>query len=117
MGAHAHFVILSSIDLGSRMKVGNVTRLKSAPGRSWEMMWERTVEGRMGSVKVSRVACLPAWRLIDYTDHCPDQAQPLAVELAPDSNVVQRLLTCLVLTAGLIGSLFGSIGASTQNAS
>lgn len=24
------------------MKVGKTTRLRSAPGRSWEMMWERT---------------------------------------------------------------------------
>lgn len=38
-----HFVIRSSIDLGSRMKVGSTTLLRSAPGRSWEMMWERTV--------------------------------------------------------------------------
>lgn len=38
-----YFVILSSIDLGSRMKVGKVTLLKSAPGRSWEMMWDKTV--------------------------------------------------------------------------
>lgn len=30
----------SSIDRGSRMKVGSVTRLKSAPGRSWDMIWE-----------------------------------------------------------------------------
>ena len=29
-----HFVILSSIDLGSRIKVGRVTLLKSAPGRN-----------------------------------------------------------------------------------
>ncbi len=40
-----YFVILSSIDLGSRIKVGNVTRLKSAPGRSCEMMCERTEDG------------------------------------------------------------------------
>lgn len=36
------FVIRSSIDLGSNIKVGRVTRLRSAPGRSWEMMWDRT---------------------------------------------------------------------------
>lgn len=36
------FVILSSMDRGSRMKVGNATRLRSAPGRSWEMICERT---------------------------------------------------------------------------
>ena len=39
----AYFVILSSIDLGSKMKVGRTTLLKSAPGRSCEMIWERTV--------------------------------------------------------------------------
>jgi hypothetical protein len=33
-----HFVILSSIDRGSRMKVGRVTRLRSAPGRSCEII-------------------------------------------------------------------------------
>jgi len=37
------FVMRSSILLGSRMNVGRVTRLRSAPGRSWLMMWERTV--------------------------------------------------------------------------
>lgn len=45
LGARTHFVILSSIDLGSRMKVGSVTLLKSAPGRSCEMMCERTRQG------------------------------------------------------------------------
>jgi hypothetical protein len=39
-----HLVMRSSIDRGSRMKVGSVTRLRSAPGRSWEMMWESTRE-------------------------------------------------------------------------
>lgn len=38
----ADLVILSSMLRGSRMKVGRVTRLKSAPGRSWEMMCVRT---------------------------------------------------------------------------
>ena len=37
------FVIRSSIDLGSNMNVGRVTRLRSAPGRNWDMMWDRTV--------------------------------------------------------------------------
>lgn len=32
------FVILSSIDRGSRMKVGRVIRLRSAPGRNCAMM-------------------------------------------------------------------------------
>lgn len=39
----SNFVILSSIDLGSKMKVGRVTRLRSAPGRNWDMIWDRTV--------------------------------------------------------------------------
>jgi hypothetical protein len=41
--SHTNFVILSSIDLGSRINVGRVTRERSAPGRSCDMMWERTV--------------------------------------------------------------------------
>lgn len=37
-----HFVMRSSMDRGSSMKVGKVTLLRSAPGRSWEMMCMRT---------------------------------------------------------------------------
>lgn len=37
-----YFVMRSSMDRGSRMKVGRTTRLRSAPGRSCEIMWERT---------------------------------------------------------------------------
>lgn len=33
-----HFVMRSNMDRGSRMKVGRVTRLRSAPGRNCEMM-------------------------------------------------------------------------------
>ncbi len=38
----AYFVILSSILLGSRINVGNTTLLKSAPGRSCEMICDKT---------------------------------------------------------------------------
>lgn len=38
-----HFVILSSILRGSRIKVGSTTRLRSAPGRSCEIICERTI--------------------------------------------------------------------------
>lgn len=38
----SYLVIRSSMDRGSRMNVGRTTRLKSAPGRSWEMMCDRT---------------------------------------------------------------------------
>ena len=41
--AGSYFVIRSNMDLGSKRKVGRVTLLRSAPGRNWEMMWERTV--------------------------------------------------------------------------
>ena len=34
MQVRTHFVMRSSIDRGSRIKVGSVTRLRSAPGRS-----------------------------------------------------------------------------------
>lgn len=37
------FVILSSIDLSSRMNVGNVTLLRSAPGLNCAIMCESTV--------------------------------------------------------------------------
>lgn len=36
-------MILSSIDLGSKMNVGRTTLLRSAPGRSCEIIWERTM--------------------------------------------------------------------------
>ena len=38
----SNFVILSSIDRGSKMNVGRTTLLKSAPGLSWDIIWERT---------------------------------------------------------------------------
>lgn len=40
--AQTDFVIRSSMERGSRIKVGNVTLLRSAPGRSWAMMCEST---------------------------------------------------------------------------
>ena len=39
---NTHFVILSNIDLGSSIKVGSVTLLRSAPGRNCDMIWDRT---------------------------------------------------------------------------
>jgi hypothetical protein len=42
LGAQSYFVILSSIDLSSRMNVGRVTRERSAPGRNCAMMCEST---------------------------------------------------------------------------
>lgn len=38
----SYFVILSNIDLGSKMKVGRTTLLRSAPGRNCEIMCEST---------------------------------------------------------------------------
>ena len=38
----AYLVILSSMLRGSKMKVGKTTRLRSAPGLSWEMMCDKT---------------------------------------------------------------------------
>lgn len=39
-----YFVMRSSMLRGSRMNVGRVTLLKSAPGLSWEMMCPSTAE-------------------------------------------------------------------------
>jgi hypothetical protein len=38
-----NFVMRSSMDRGSRMKVGSVTRLRSAPGRNCDMICMSTV--------------------------------------------------------------------------
>jgi hypothetical protein len=35
---HSYFVMRSSIDRGSKMNVGSTTRLRSAPGRSCEII-------------------------------------------------------------------------------
>lgn len=45
-----YLVILSNIDLGSKMKVGSVTLFRSAPGRSCDMMWERTAAAGLISI-------------------------------------------------------------------
>ncbi|KAI9731561.1 MAG: hypothetical protein M1834_004681 [Cirrosporium novae-zelandiae] len=36
------------MDLGSNIKVGSVTLLRSAPGRNWEIICDRTVQGKQG---------------------------------------------------------------------
>lgn len=51
----SHLVMRSSIDRGSRMKVGSVTRLRSAPGRSCDMMCESTAAQSYVSQLLSRV--------------------------------------------------------------
>lgn len=42
-------MIRSSILRGSRMKVGRTTRLRSAPGRSWEMMCISTAQNQLSA--------------------------------------------------------------------
>lgn len=64
-----YFVILSSILRGSKMKVGRTTRLRSAPGRSWEIMWPSTVE--VGGSQCSDSA---AHSYGPGTNHFPDRA-------------------------------------------
>ena len=53
IASKAHFVILSSIDRGSNMKVGSETRLRSAPGRSWDMMWVSTANCHVSDLGVA----------------------------------------------------------------
>jgi hypothetical protein len=50
-GCAMKFVMRSSIDRGSRIKVGSVTRLKSAPGRSCDMMCESTASDVLVSIQ------------------------------------------------------------------
>ena len=42
--SNAYLVIRSSIDFGSKMNVGKVTLLRSAPGRNCDMIWESTTK-------------------------------------------------------------------------
>ena len=88
-GGNSHFVILSSMLRGSRIKVGKTTRLRSAPGLSWEMMWERTINGlkpseagqrdqrgRDGECANEGMACMcAASPERQFTHHCPDRAR------------------------------------------
>lgn len=62
----AHLVIRSSIDRGSRIKVGNTTRLRSAPGRSWEMMCVRTVRSAMSAMCLPEVHCIACRQYIPF---------------------------------------------------
>lgn len=48
-----YLVIRSSMLRGSRMKVGRTTLLRSAPGRSWEMMCDRTTRWSAGASLVA----------------------------------------------------------------
>lgn len=64
-----YLVIRSSMDRGSRIKVGRTTRLRSAPGRNCEMMCERTtIRSLVGFVLV-----IAAFGGVSH--HFPDRAQ------------------------------------------
>ena len=67
-----YFVILSNIDLGSSMKVGRVTLLRSAPGRNCDMRWESTMDSQSRSVYAD-----PTILMLHLTDHCPALAPQL----------------------------------------
>ena len=73
-----YFVIRSSIDLGSRIKVGRVTLFRSAPGRNCDMICESTTKLAALQYSHHRVwqMQLPAAWL--FTDHFPDLVPPLA---------------------------------------
>ena len=69
-----HFVILSSMDLGSKIKVGRVTLLRSAPGRSCDMICESTLSAIPLSMYMVLSRNMSEQPL---TDHCPDLAPRL----------------------------------------
>jgi hypothetical protein len=69
-------VMRSNMLRGSRMKVGSTTRLRSAPGLNWDMMWDRTTRGQRQFLLRS---CTGAVLLL--TDHFPDRARPRACHL------------------------------------
>ena len=56
------------------MNVGSVTRLRSAPGRSCEMMWDKTVEHSQSCCERTQIRlCI----LENVTHHSLDPAPPL----------------------------------------
>lgn len=84
----AHFVILSSMLRGSRMKVGSTTRLRSAPGRSWEMMWPST--------EAVMVNSLCFWFGLAQTNHCPARARQRGCHLLQSRPSLRQLkIDCL----------------------
>jgi hypothetical protein len=54
------------MDRGSNMKVGSVTRLRSAPGLSWEIICMSTA----AQPPVSLSLC-PRTNVFEFTYHCP----------------------------------------------
>jgi len=50
---NSYLVMRSSMLLGSRMKVGKTTLLRSAPGLSWDMMCDRTLPWSGSTTRVS----------------------------------------------------------------
>lgn len=97
----SYFVILSNIDLGSRMKVGRTTLLRSAPGRNCEMMCERT-----GRRRIQYVFTQTQRRLL-RTDHFLDLAPPLDwVRFSSSKLFGVVALTCLIFSAGSLRPRF-----------
>lgn len=89
----SYFVILSNIDLGSRMKVGRTTLLRSAPGRNCEMMCERT-----GRRRIQYVFTQMQRRI--RTDRFLDLAPPLDwVRFSSSKSIGVVALTCLIFSA------------------
>lgn len=96
LAAMSYFVILSSMDLGSSRNVGKVTLLKSAPGRSWEMMWDSTVgvseaPGVLRSLYVGIIRDQVMW-----TDRCLAQAPRLFFQVSCET--VRIIVSVLYLS-------------------
>ena len=73
----AHFVILSSMLRGSRIKVGRTTLLRSAPGRSCEIIWVKTafsVNKLFIILATLRFGSSSSLLRLGVTHHCPDRA-------------------------------------------
>jgi len=83
-----YFVILSSIDLGSNINVGSVTRLRSAPGRSCDMMCMSTVE------------CI-----VSYVIECASMQRACDVDMPLPWSVSTTVSSSLVTSSLLISSI------------
>lgn len=84
-----YLVILSSMLRGSRIKVGNTTRLRSAPGLNCEMIWESTT-WLESAFRLSR-------GFIYYSYHCLGQARQLS-RLPRHPTCIRPQKTCCLLS-------------------
>jgi len=102
-----YFVILSNILLGSRIKVGNTTRLKSAPGLNCEIICESTANQYQQGVSDSGITIL--------SHHCLDRVQRRSSRLPRHPTSSRRLRTGCLLSHASSALILSRSTASSRH--